>query len=332
MKAPCVGSRPLPTSRPRAVFDPTAELVGAARDAHLGQNICAPPPTGYRRSGDGQMDSHFATRLPAPILRRFISHYGGALVRGLTPGVNTTLPSRHAHLIISLDAPINVRQMSNEAPSAARFSALVSGLHDGFAIVERTCSWEGLHVFFHPLGLQSVLGATAAELACGVVALSDLCPRDAPELMERLSNTRNWQMRFAILDEVLTRRLTPAKGSPLVAHAWRQLSTSHGRRSVESLAQDIGWSRQHMTDRFRAELGITPKTAARIFRFERACGLISNFRQPLADVASACGYADQAHMTRDWNAFTGISPRAWIVNELPFLQDYELSGGDDGGV
>jgi AraC-like DNA-binding protein len=281
---------------------------------------------------DGQMDSHFGTRLPAPVLRRFISHYGGARVRGLTPGVNTTLPSRHAHLIISLDAPINVRQMSNGAPHAARFSALVSGLHDGFAMVERTCSWEGLHVFFRPLGLQAVLGATAAELACGAVALSDLCPRDAPELMERLSSTRDWQARFAILDEVLTRRLTPAKGSPLVAHAWRQLAGSHGRRSVESLAQDTGWSRQHMADRFRAELGITPKTAARIFRFERAYGLISNLRQPLADVAAACGYADQAHMTRDWNALTGTSPKAWIANELPFLQDYELPGGDDGGV
>ena len=282
--------------------------------------------------GDGQTDAHFETRLPAPILRRFISHYGGARVRGLTPGVNTTLPSRHAHLIISLDAPINVRQMSNEAPPAARFSALVSGLHDGFAMVERTCSWEGLHVFFRPLGLQAVLGATAAELACGAVALSDLCPRDAPELMERLSSTRDWQARFAILDEVLTRRLTPAKGSPLIAHVWRQLVASHGRRSVESLAQDTGWSRQHMADRFRAELGITPKSAARIFRFERACGLISNLRLPLADVAAACGYADQAHMTRDWNAFTGTSPKAWIANELPFLQDYELSGGDDGGV
>jgi AraC-like DNA-binding protein len=282
--------------------------------------------------GDGQMDAHFETRLPAPILRRFISHYGGARVRGLTPGVNTTLPSRHAHLIISLDAPINVRQMSTEALPAARFSTLVSGLHDGFAMVERTCSWEGLHVFFRPLGLQAVLGATAAELACGAVALSDLCPRDAPELMERLSSTRDWQARFAILDEVLTRRLTPAKGSPLVAHAWQHLAASHGRSSVESLAQDTGWSRQYMADRFRAELGITPKTAARIFRFEHACGLISNLRLPLADVAAACGYADQAHMTRDWNAFTGTSPRAWIVNELPFLQDYELSGGDDGGV
>ena len=287
-------------------------------------------PSTFR--GDGQMDAHVETRLPAPILRRFISHYGAARVRGLTPGVNTTLPSRHAHLIISLDASINVLQVSNEAPPAARFSALVSGLHDGFAMVERTCSWEGLHVFFRPLGLQAVLGATAAELASGAVALSDLCPRDAPELMERLSGTRDWQARFAILDEVFTRRLTPAKGSPLIAHVWRQLAASHGRRSVESLAQDTGWSRQHVADRFRAELGITPKTAARIFRFEHACGLISNLRLPLADVAAACGYADQAHMTRDWNAFTGTSPRAWIVNELPFLQDYELSGGDDGGI
>ena len=282
--------------------------------------------------GIGQLNSHFETALPSPILQPFISHYGGARVRGLTPGFNTTLPSRHAHLIISLGAPINVRRMSNEAQPAACLSALVAGLHDGFAIVERACAWEGLHVFFHPLGLRSVLGVPAAELACGAAAFSDLCSRDAAEVMERLSGTGNWQARFAILDEVFTRRLIPATGSPLVAHAWRQLAASHGRRSVENLAQDTGCSRQHIAECFRAELGVTPKTAARIFRFERACGLLSNLRQPLVEVAAACGYADQAHMTRDWRAFTGTSPKAWILNELPFLQDYELSGADAGSA
>src|SRR5262249_56777723 len=138
-------------------------------------------------------------------------------------------------------------------------------------------------------GLRAVVGTPAAELARGAVAFSDLCPRDAPELMERLSSTRDWQARFAILDEVFARRLVLAKSSPVVAHTWRQLAGSHGRRSIESLAQETGWSRQHMADRFRAELGIKPKTAARIFRFERACGLISKLRLPLADVAAACG-------------------------------------------
>jgi AraC-like DNA-binding protein len=286
-----------------------------------------------RPAGRGHQNSHVVAGLPAPILQPFISHYGGARVRGLTPGVNTTLPSRHAHLIISLGAPINVRQMFNQAQPAACFSALVTGLHDGFATVERTSAWEGLHVFFHPLGLRAILGVTAAELAaCGAVAFSDVASRDAPELMERLSSTRDWRVRFTILDEIFTRRLTPAKGSPLVAHAWRQLAASHGQRSIESLAQSMGWTRQHLADRFRAELGVTPKTAARIFRFERACGLLSQLRQPLADVAAACGYADQAHMTRDWSAFTGASPKAWIGNELPFLQAYELPCGDDRGV
>src|SRR5580692_10402715 len=91
------------------------------------------------------LNSHFETGHPAPILKPFISHYGGARVHGLTPGVNTTLPSRHAHLIISLGAPINVRQMSSGGQPASCLPALVAGIHDGFAIVERARAWEGVH-------------------------------------------------------------------------------------------------------------------------------------------------------------------------------------------
>ena len=84
------------------------------------------------------------------------------------------------------------------------------------------------------------------------------------------------------------------------------------------------------SERFREEIGLTPKSAARVFRFERACRLIKDERPRLAQVASACGYYDQAHMTREWNALTGCSPNAWIASELPFLQDYELAGRDNG--
>jgi transcriptional regulator GlxA family with amidase domain len=99
---------------------------------------------------------------------------------------------------------------------------------------------------------------------------------------------------------------------------------------IEQIAREIGWSRRHFSQRFRDEVGLTPKSAARVFRFERACGLIKDQRPSLADVALACGYYDQAHMTREWNTLAGCSPSAWIASELPFLQDYELADRHNG--
>jgi transcriptional regulator GlxA family with amidase domain len=66
---------------------------------------------------------------------------------------------------------------------------------------------------------------------------------------------------------------------------------------------------------------------ARVMRFERARRLlVSHARPALADVAAACGYADQAHLTRDWRALAGQSPRAWLASEhLPFVQDDEVA-------
>ena len=98
---------------------------------------------------------------------------------------------------------------------------------------------------------------------------------------------------------------------------------------VQRLAHEIGWSRQHFSDRFRDAIGVTPKSAARVFRFQRACRLIVDERPGLADVAASCGYFDQAHMTREWNVLAGCSPRAWIASELPFLQDSEIGGCDN---
>jgi AraC-like DNA-binding protein len=144
-----------------------------------------------------------------------------------------------------------------------------------------------------------------------------------------LREAATWQARFAILDETFACAATSVDGARAVAWAWRRLAESHGTRPIEALARDIGWSRPHFTQRFRCELGVTPKTAARIFRFERACRVIKDTRAPLAGVAAACGYHDQAHLTREWNAMAGCTPRTWIARELPFLQDYELYGGDD---
>lgn len=47
---------------------------------------------------------------------------------------------------------------------------------------------------------------------------------------------------------------------PEVRHAWHRIRDSGGRVRVGELAADTGWSRRHLAERFRRELGLSPKT------------------------------------------------------------------------
>jgi AraC-like DNA-binding protein len=270
-----------------------------------------------------------AVSLPAPALRGFISHYAGVRADGLRPGAHAGLPSRHAHLIISFSEPIELLRLPDGGQSSGHFRALVAGLHDGPALVRQTGRVHLVHVFLTPLGVRAILGVPNAQLASRVVELSELWGMRGTQLIDGLWNRETWEARFAHLDDAFSGALRPHGFSAPTVWAWRQLARQSGGVRVSSLARSIGWSRAHFTDRFRAEFGLGPKTAARIFRFEHACRALKAQPRRVADVAHACGYYDQAHMTREWQALAGASPRQWIAQELPFLQDYELPLGED---
>lgn len=282
--------------------------------------------------------SNQAVSLPAPALLPYISHYAGFRASGLAAGTHAGLPSRHMHLIIALggslggesESLIDVIQMPSAKQSAAKFPALLSGLQDAPAIVRHNGTLYGLHVFLRPLGLPAIFRASGPELASSVLNLSDLWGSAADGLIARLKAAGTWRQRFAILDEELARRLSPIDAPREIAWAWSRLAHAHGALSIQGLSRDLGWSRRHFSERFRRELGVTPKTAARIFRFERACRLMKDERPSLAQAAVACGFHDQAHMTREWAALAGCTPATWIARELPIVQDYELARGDDG--
>ena len=102
------------------------------------------------------------------------------------------------------------------------------------------------------------------------------------------------------------------------------------RVRVEPLMDETGWSRRHVTERFRRQLGVSPKSYARLLRFEHATALLSELAtapdRTLADVAIAAGYYDQSHLTRDFSAMSGMTPGAFVatmdlVPEVRFVQD-----------
>src|SRR5262245_61304834 len=85
--------------------------------------------------------------------------------------------------------------------------------------------------------------------------------------------------------------------------------TSRGQVRVERLAAETGWSRKRLWSRFRSQVGLTPKRAAQLVRFDYAAHrLAAGHRAAL--VAAEAGYVDQSHLHRDTMAFAGVPPTA----------------------
>jgi hypothetical protein len=92
----------------------------------------------------------------------------------------------------------------------------------------------------------------------------------ACELTDRLAGAHGQAERARVLDTVLAGWAVDV-GCPAAVDAfWRRLTASAGCVSVTSIANEIGLGRRHISQLVRAEIGLTPKMAARILRFGQA--------------------------------------------------------------
>ncbi|MEU1722666.1 helix-turn-helix domain-containing protein [Nonomuraea sp. NPDC005692] len=176
---------------------------------------------------------------------------------------------------------------------------------------------ECVQVRLSPLIARAVLGVSPADLGDAVVSLEDLWGREASRIRERLGGVPSWQDRFALVDALLARRHEAERPvDPEVAWAWRRIVGSRGRARVDGLAAEVGWSRKRLWSRFRSQLGLAPKQAEKLVRFDHAAHrLVAGVAA--ARVAADTGYADQSHLHRDVMAFTGATPAT--VSAEPFL-------------
>ncbi len=265
---------------------------------------------------------------PGPALRPFVAHYAGYRQRGVAPARHRGLPSPYLTLIFTIDDPLVIAAHPDPRQPPDHYDSLVGGLHLAPAIVTHDGSQSGVHIAVHPLGCRALLGLPAVELANrDVDATAVLGARFVGEVRDRLGTAPDWPARFAVLDAMLGALLRDDPGPAQISYAFRALL----RRDVPiaALADEVGWSGRHLTARFHAELGVRPKEAARVARFDRARRSIRPGLR-LADVAAAHGYADQSHLVRDFQAFAGCSPTRWLADEFGFVQASPAGAGHDG--
>ncbi|MBA4860565.1 AraC family transcriptional regulator [Streptomyces sp. PSKA54] len=253
-----------------------------------------------------------AWALPHPRLRPGVISYHGFRYDLDRPRRRLETPIGAVTLMLGFEQPVRISSAGRPAVSLV---SVYSGLGTTPAVGEHEGRLSGVSVLLTPWAAFSLFGIAQHELSNRYVDPDDLGRPPGlvgwgsiAELVAALAGLSTWSARFALLDDVLTRCVdagTPC--SPRIVGAWNELVRTGGTIPVSRLAHEVGWSVRQLENRFREQIGLGPKAAARVLRLQRARRLlVAGHTQ--AETAAACGFYDQAHLSGEFRAMTGCTP------------------------
>lgn len=288
------------------------------------------------------MLSESVHRAPTGPLDGVIARYDGYRQKGLAPARHLGAPSPYMTMIVTLDEPMHMAQHVDRSRPPASYRSLVGGLHTEPVVIEHDGAQSGVQLSISPLASRGLFGVPAGELAAADLPGDDVLGRFSGELQGRLAEVTTWPERFAVLDTAFTRRLQDRRPPQPVIDAWALLTRTGGMIPISRLAREVGWSERQLGKRFEQEIGLTPKLAARLIRFDGARHALMARRRGggaggvggggvgvgggggagggIARIAADCGYHDQSHLVRDFKSFMGLAPARWLAQEFGNVQ------------
>jgi AraC-like DNA-binding protein len=177
----------------------------------------------------------------------------------------------------------------------------VASLPPGTIIVGARC---------HPGLAKSLLGVPASELLNCSLPLNDVWGDAKAARFARIADESSLSARISAMEAALLESVASASPTDkAILAAIRSISRRpHGR--VEQLSQWLGLSRRQIQRRFAAAVGYGPKLFQSLLRFQRLLHLAAEpgSHANLAELAADAEYADQAHMARELQRFSGNPP------------------------
>ena len=163
-------------------------------------------------------------------------------------------------------------------------------------------------VLLRPQGLHRLFGEPTHLLVnSGLEAQAVLGP-SIHGLLEQLGNAVDFRQRTRLADAFLLRQLPYAKPPDRVSEAFDAIIASAGGFTFAEVARHAGLSLRQLERKCLQYTGLTPKTLARISRFERALALKRQGKAQWTTIAHELEYSDQMHLIRDFRVLAGDTP------------------------
>jgi AraC-like DNA-binding protein len=261
----------------------------------------------------------YATHIPRPPLDQFIEmlwfHEGFDADHRL----ERVLPDGSMEIIINLrDEKRHIFDPISYQPRETYRRSWLSGPHSEFIVIDTAPNASMIGVHLRPGGASAFFGLPLCELRNSVVELDTLWNCEAQNLRDQLLEAPVQAAKFRILENALLARWRGfAPRHRAVRHALESFKREPESITVGKVTAEVGLSRRRLIEIFTEQIGMTPKKFCRVLRFQRAINQIQQRRAlPRTEIATGCGYYDQAHFINDFREFCGLTPSDYL-NERP---------------
>jgi len=144
-------------------------------------------------------------------------------------------------------------------------------------------------------------------------------------MRERILAAPSPRAKFQVLERTLLATARSFTRHPAVGFALRELEAVPQARTIAQVTGAVGLSQRRFIDRFRDEVGLTPKLFCRVRRFQQVVAVAHRSRKvDWTDLALSCGYYDQAHFIHDFQAFSGMTPTAYFSRKSEYQNHVPL--------
>lgn len=188
---------------------------------------------------------------------------------------------------------------------------------------------EVVAMFVRPGRLRALLGIPAKELQDSVVSLDEIRGPSASILALRLADAASAQERLDILQAELWRRCEGSAHDDGVAMAiCGHIERTKGKVQVRALVERSGYSHRALLGRFDGWIGLSPKRYVRVTRVRRAAGMLGDGRMgDSSQIATECGFCDQAHMIHEFQDLVGLTPANFMSLRRTFAPVGDAASG-----
>jgi AraC-like DNA-binding protein len=178
-----------------------------------------------------------------------------------------------------------------------------------FLLLQPTGSVDVMGVRFRPGRAYRFLPFPLMEFTDQTIFTGDIWGSIGTNLEEAVLEAPNDQHRQQLIEEFLLNKLTVTGPRRQFDAAVNQILLSRGQIRIHDVSNGVGWSSRQLERHFRISLGLSPKSFARVIRFQNLLRIVGEGTlREWANLALEGGYADQPHMVREFREFAGQTP------------------------